>query len=165
MEYLNFKALLEAFAEQFENNYKLDLQDKKASGQLINSISVRVNGSGDDYFVTVSLEDYWKYIEYGRQAGSKFPPINAIKEWIEQKPIIPQMHDSGKIPTLNSLAFLIARAISQNGIAPDNIFERTFDDVLSDFKSALEIALLDDVTNYLGLHLRYKGLTREIKII
>lgn len=48
-------------------------------------------------------------VETGRKPGA-FPNITAIRQWIEDKPIIPQ----GNI-SKNSLAFLIARSISRKG--------------------------------------------------
>jgi len=48
-------------------------------------------------------------VETGRRPGS-FPNITAIRQWIDDKPIIPRDNISK-----NSLAFLIARSIARKG--------------------------------------------------
>lgn len=167
IEFPNLIALMQAFADQFENNYKLDLQEKKASGSLIESIHTSIQVNKNIFEVSVSLNDYWIYVEYGRRQGDKFPPIDAIQRWIQEKNIVPTADANNRIPTEKSLAFLIARSIAQNGIAPSNAFNRTFDNVLSDFKEALEIALMDDINGWLKSLYGSENYSRttEIKLI
>lgn len=56
-------------------------------------------------------ENYSEQLEFGRKAG-KFPPIQAIKQWITDKGIVGNIR--GNI-SISSLAFLIARKISREG--------------------------------------------------
>jgi hypothetical protein len=35
------------------------------------------------------MEEYWKYLEYGRKSG-KMPPIDDILSWINVKKILPR---------------------------------------------------------------------------
>ena len=58
--------------------------------------------------IELLLNDYVQYIESGRKKGSKFPPIEAIREWAKKK--------LGKQD--NSTIFLIRRAIAEDGIKP-----------------------------------------------
>ena len=58
--------------------------------------------------IQLLLNDYVQYIESGRKAGSKFPPIQPIVQWAKKR----------GIPTDNSTIFLIRRAISEDGIRP-----------------------------------------------
>lgn len=74
-----------------------------ASGRLADSVRYEVNERG----LKVFAADYIYYIEHGRAPG-KFPPIDSIKQWIEDKGL------NFDIP-VNSLAFLIARKIAQKG--------------------------------------------------
>lgn len=58
--------------------------------------------------IQLLLNDYVQYIESGRKAGSKFPPIQPIVNWAKKR----------NIPTDNSTIFLIRRAIAEDGIRP-----------------------------------------------
>jgi hypothetical protein len=64
------------------------------------------------------LQDYWKYVEYGRKAGT-FPNLDAIKRWIRNKPVLPTAYN-GKIPTIDTLAYLIGRKIEREGTNATN---------------------------------------------
>lgn len=58
--------------------------------------------------IQLLLNDYVQYIESGRKAGSKFPPIQPIVQWAKKR----------GIPTDNSTIFIIRRAIAEDGIRP-----------------------------------------------
>lgn len=58
--------------------------------------------------IQLLLNDYVQYIESGRKAGSKFPPIQPIVNWAKKR----------GIKTDNSTMFLIRRAIAEDGIRP-----------------------------------------------
>ena len=75
----------------------------KASGRWTNSVEATSTPDSG----TIWAEDYTEYLVDGRGKG-KFPPIDKIKQWIKDKGI------QSDIP-VNSLAFLIARKISQEG--------------------------------------------------
>ena len=79
----------------------------KASGQFEEGLKVEM---GLDSVKLVGNK-YAEQLEYGRRSG-KFPPIEAIKQWINDKGIINNI--KGNI-TISSLAFLIARKISKQG--------------------------------------------------
>ena len=84
-----------------------DAKGMRASGKFADSLEVRVEG------LTAQLwgENYAQQLETGRKSG-KFPPIDAIKKWIEEKGIASRIQ--GEI-SVGSLAFLIARKISREG--------------------------------------------------
>lgn len=84
-----------------------DAKGMRASGKFAESLEVKVQG------LTAQLwgEDYSQQLETGRKSG-KFPPINAIEQWIKDKGIANQIQ--GQI-SISSLAFLIARKIAQSG--------------------------------------------------
>lgn len=56
------------------------------------------------------IADYWQYVAYGRKAGAKLPPIEAILNWIRRKGI----RFEGR--TENQTAWAIAIAIQRDGI-------------------------------------------------
>lgn len=85
---------------------KYDELGMRASGNWARSLDVRVSG------LTAKLlgPKYTEQLVFGRKPG-KFPPIAAIERWIREKGLKP-IEDNLKI---SSLAFLIARKISQEG--------------------------------------------------
>ena len=84
-----------------------DAKGMRASGKFAESLEVKVQG------LTAQLwgEDYSQQLETGRKSG-KFPPINAIEQWIKDKGIANRIE--GQI-SISSLAFLIARKIAKSG--------------------------------------------------
>ena len=84
-----------------------DAKGMRASGKFADTLEVKVQG------LTAQLwgEDYSQQLETGRKAG-RFPPIDAIEQWIKDKGIANRIQ--GEI-SISSLAFLIARKIARNG--------------------------------------------------
>jgi hypothetical protein len=103
---------------QFGKNYveiltaELIAADKKATGNLIDSLDWRVQGEATAIQIFIQANDYLTYVDQGRKPGS-YPPIQAIKTWCSIKGI-PQ-----------SAAFPIARSIFKFGIKPTNVIDKT----------------------------------------
>ena len=110
-------SLAKAFAEDVMNI----TADIMASSMLVNDKVGRNTISQDsnifkemyakasgNIVIQLLLNDYVQYIESGRKAGSKFPPIQPIVQWAKKR----------GIPTDNSTIFLIRRAIAEDGIRP-----------------------------------------------
>lgn len=152
IEYKNTLAVLNRFANALVNQYKDYLAHADYSqGELyktikVNSVHVVVN----NFIVQLDLAEYWKYIEYGRRKGAKMPPITAIENWIKRRNIIPRpiQLKSGKtvIPSTKSLAFIIARSISINGIAARPFMKNSIKLIKEKFIKEIEDALVQDVT-------------------
>ena len=148
MKFSRTEALLNSFAQTIVNRYK-DKISEYASGKLYKSIDYTITSKSDSYLVTINLEEYWKFIEKGRRAGAKIPPVSAIENWIKIRKIIPRpvTLKSGKqrVPTVQQLAYVIARSIARKGIAPRPFMRETIEDTMNDFKSKLTAAVRDDV--------------------
>lgn len=125
LELTTIQDITNDFVVELKN--KLKANDSYASGDLVNSIRGIVKQNGKYVVISIQLEDYWQYVENGRKAG-KYPPLSAIKKWISVKPVLPRPLKSGKLPTANQLAFLIARKISKVGIKPKPFLKPTITD-------------------------------------
>ena len=90
--------------------------NKIATGELYD-VKAEVNVNGGTYTISLILQDYWKYVEQGRQPG-KFPNVGKLQEWIKIKAIIPEPMKDGKFPTEKQLTFMIGNSIKEKGIRP-----------------------------------------------
>ena len=156
-------AVLADYAKEAEEIYKyqISLGGKNASRNLVNTIKSNVVVGENAYEVTLTLQEYWKYIEGGRKGktssppGAKykaaFPPVDAILNWILVKPVLPRPSADGKMEKLRpkSLAYLIGRKIEQEGIEPHPALKTTKEELDKIYHERLSAALGHDVTNYI----------------
>lgn len=85
---------------------KYEEKGMRASGKWAESLEAQIVGNRG----IILGEPYTQQLEHGRTAG-KFPPIDMIEQWIQDKGILAIDADI----TLKSLAFLIARKIARQG--------------------------------------------------
>lgn len=140
---------LNHFADYFIQSARNNLSDNNtnASFDLYNSFE-KIIDIGDDWFsVKISLEDYWYYVENGRKAG-KFPPLPKIQEWVNIKPVEALPDRNGRIPSVEQLSFLIGRKIANEGTEPQPFFEPAKEDAIARFELAIDLAIAEDVDNY-----------------
>lgn len=142
--------VLNEFADAFIQNARnnLEANQSNASYNLYNSFE-KVIEVGEDYFkVSISLADYWQFLENGRGPG-KFPPVDKIKEWIEVKPINPTPLSNGKIPSVEQLSFLISRKIANEGTEGKPFFEPAKEQTIREFEDKINEAIEEDVSNFI----------------
>ena len=164
MELLNFDnlmATLEEYAQEVRNLYqdKLIEGDRISSGKLLNSIEYQVTQGENEYVVSLSLEKYWKYLEYGisgkeNNTNRPFPNTNwgaykHILEWINVKPVLPRPDKNGKLPTPERLAGAITASLIRNGIEPGSELKETIEEVNARYKDKIIIAIRKDTENLL----------------
>lgn len=153
MKFSRTESLLNSFAQTIVNRYK-DKISEYASGKLYKTIDYSITSQNDSYLVTINLEEYWKFIEKGRRAGAKMPPVSAIENWIKIRKIIPRplILKSGKqrVPTVPQLAFIIARSIAKKGIKPRQFMRETIAETIETFKDKLSAAVREDVLENLN---------------
>lgn len=113
----NITLLAKAFAEDIMNitadimassmlvNDKVGRNTIAPDSKIFKEMYAKASGN---IVIQLLLNDYVQYIESGRKAGSKFPPIQPIVQWAKKR----------GIPTDNSTIFLIRRAIAEDGIRP-----------------------------------------------
>ena len=155
MKFSRTESLLNSFAQTIVSRYN-DRISEYSSGKLYKTIDYTITSNTDSYLVTINLEEYWKYISYGRKPGSRMPPVEAIENWIKVRKILPRpiTLKSGKqrVPTVPQLAYVIARSISRKGIAPRPFMRESINQTIEDFKSKLSAAVRDDVLENLNFH-------------
>lgn len=139
--------VLYEFAVEVRNLYQdnLILNNRIASGNLLNNIDFRLKINDSTYSVIFSMEDYWWYVENGRKAGKR-PPMDKILEWVKIKPILPRPSNE-KLPTPNQLAFLIARKIGEEGTEGTGDLSYSIDKVFERYREKIYTAIYDDVDN------------------
>lgn len=151
-----YKTLMD-YGVSLRDAYKDGLlqNDRRATGDLLNSIEVGIEVGEREFTVYLDLADYWKYVE--DDTPPHFPPLDKIKDWIRAKPINALPDSRGRIPTPDQLAFLIGRAMA--GLSPNqptlknpnggttgtHDLEDAQDRVWTWFEEELGNALLDDV--------------------
>lgn len=150
--------VLNEFADTFIQIARDNLQanGSNASYGLYDSFQKIIEVGEDSFSVKIQLEDYWKYVEEGRGPG-KYPPPDAIRNWIEVKPVVPQADMNGRTPTVEQLTFLISRKIAEEGTNPQPFFEPAKEEAIRQFEDRIAYAIQEDVSNYI-LELVQKGM-------
>ena len=149
----NVEAVLREFADAVAAQYKDNLRasGRPASGALEKSITTEVRIGERSWSVTMTLEDYWKYIEYGtrgRHTGNphrKFPPLDKILAWVQIKPNLPKPTDL----TPEQFARRVAGKIMWYGTTGKDDLARAKRDTIAEFEGRLAEALRLDVTDYI----------------
>jgi hypothetical protein len=112
---------LEVFGKEYieEMGDILKKKDKIATRELIESIDTKIlkTGFGTSYTLKIIAAKHLKYVDEGRRAGGKAPPIAPIKEWARVKGL-PE-----------GLAFPIAKKIGEEGIKPTHVIKKALDKV------------------------------------
>jgi hypothetical protein len=149
MEFNRVQKVLTDFVELMRDGYKERLASEgiNASGSLSNSVTANVEMDGAVFEVSLTLNEYWKYIEGGRpptQNNGNGELRRNILQWIKVKPVLPTPFN-GKLPTEEQLAYLISRKIHREGYEGKEPLKKTFEEVEDMLKSDLEIAFAEDI--------------------
>jgi hypothetical protein len=121
--------------------------------RLIDSVETVVTVDGHSFTASLKLNDYWKYVE--EDTKPHWPPLDAIRRWVEIKPVIPRPDGNGRIPTPQQLAFLIGRKMA--GLSPSGApggtvgthdLQKTKDAVIPVYMEKIQDALRLDIARY-----------------
>ena len=109
------------FIKALQNN--LLKKKSKATGQLYEKIEPSFKQTDTGYKMTISMMDYWKYIEDGRpptKGGGNGKVYRNIFEWIKYKPDLQReiARSPDRIAATKSLAYVITRKIHREGTQP-----------------------------------------------
>lgn len=131
-----------------------------ASGNLINSVKTVINMDGQTIEASLSLDKVWDYVEHGSKPEGEYPrhwpPVDAIKNWIRIKPVLPYPDKNGKLPTTDQLAYLIGRKIHNKGIKGYHYLQQSIDEMMFYYEGLIEEALSQDITDMVdGMFSKY----------
>lgn len=143
-DYPHLESVLREFGNAMEDYMRQHLAENgtNASETLTRSIKHIINKDGQDYEISISLEEYWKYVENGTKPH--WPPREAIISWILVKPVIPEERN-GKLPTIEQLGYLIRRKISEDGTEAQPFFWRSVEEAMAEFEQRIGEAIEQDV--------------------
>jgi hypothetical protein len=129
LQFNNLQAVLNQYGEQLISLYRQKLlqTNTDATGTLGNTLNYIVETNEGLFELSLRIQDYWKYVEEGRGPG-KYPPINDIKNWIRVKPVTPTIYNE-KLPTIDQLAYLIARKIHLRGTRGKYLLQASLDEL------------------------------------
>lgn len=146
------KKQFKAIAQEFVQQYKQQLEnfDANATGTLSSTATASVEVNGPLITLYAELAPEWKWVENGRKPGGKFPPRQAILNWMKIRNILPR---GPKPISQESLAFLIQRKIAVKGIAPrpalHNAAEEIADEFVNEVYRQFDAILQADIENNL----------------
>lgn len=143
MEWTNLIEELNNFGSAVVNLYRDNLRQARTTGLLEDSISFEVVIDSDSISLQLTLQEYWKWLEEGRQPG-KFPNINAIAKWITDKGI-PTAPAIPNAPTLSQMTYLIGRKIANEGIEAKHYLGNTIEELQQEFRDRLADAIAKDI--------------------
>ena len=149
IKWIRLTEVLNEFADRFIQNARDNLQANGsiATGKLYDSFKKIIEIEDNSFKVSISLADYWYYVEHGRGPG-KFPPPDVIRNWIEVKPVnISPIN--GKMPSVEQVGFLIGRKIAENGTQPKPFLEPAKEQTLREFEERIAYAIEEDIGNYI----------------
>ena len=120
----NFKQAVLDYGELYiaELTKQLILNDKKATGDLIDSLDCRVIETVDGLMLEILANPYLRYVDKGRKKGT-LPNVLNIEKWIEQRGITP-VSEKGKVITVEQLSWAIAKSIEKDGIPATNVTKK-----------------------------------------
>lgn len=133
---------------------RLNEDGSNASYKLNQSLKYELRVDGREYELGINMEEYWKWVNDGRKAG-RMPPLKNIRDWILIKPVTPMRNKNGKLPTVNQLAWLIARKIGEKGTEGTNFFEDTMEALYNQMEKDVERAIQDDVDENVEKIIKY----------
>jgi len=175
----------------------LEKTNSISTGDLNKSLDFELIKNKNGYLINFKALEYFKFVDKGvRGSGesrknrtspysfkNKMPPMSHIKKWIVDNGLVAKAMDVRKYgktrretkainseTKVNTLAFLIARSIKNNGLTATNFWSDAFEKTFADFGQRMSAALgktisvsleqmKEDLANFKG-----KGAGKGVKI-
>lgn len=147
---------VEGVAEQIANVYrdKLAQAGYDKNGELYN-FTFEVEYEGLLFHLYFNLPDYWIYAEKGRGPG-KFPPPDAIRQWLTAKRFTPVPGTNGKVPSTEQMVYLVSRKIAREGTTGKPLLEQTIKET--------ENLLIDTILKYIDEQVKKELKENDIEL-
>ena len=126
---------------------KMGMNKSYATGELADTMETVVE-INDEYFkVSIKLQDYWYYLENGTKPH--FPPLQAIKDWVEVKGITPEERN-GYTPSIEQLPYMIQKSIGKYGTEAHPFFNENKEIVYKEFENNIIYAIDEDIAEWVN---------------
>lgn len=160
IQLIEVRKVLTEYKTKFEELVKTKIQkkDKIASGNLLASISTKIEVDGSVYTVILNSLYYLKYLETGTKPH--WPPTEPILKWVKDKRLPTREYTGDKsLPTEKQLAYLIGRAMAgkspnqaklpnpNGGTEKNFIIAETIEELNEIYLKRLQEALTIDIYN------------------
>lgn len=120
-------------------------EGKQDTGELIQSIQFTVDG----LTLTINMVEYAQWVDQGRSPNSKFPPVQAIRGWVQRKGLRTDSSSSLE-QQQRSLAYLIGRKIARDGIPPTNFIDNAITPkVIKELENDIVKEIEDNIEDYI----------------
>ena len=152
IQLIEVRKVLTEYKTKFEELVKTKIQkkDKIASGNLLASISCKIEVNGSVYTVILNSLDYLKYLETGTKPH--WPPTKPILKWVKDKRLPTREYTGDKsLPTEKQLTYLVRRKIAKEGTEPNYIIAETIEELNEIYLKRLQEALEIDIYNAMPL--------------
>jgi hypothetical protein len=154
------REVLQDYSQKFIDAFhkSLEKHDRLASGVLWQSVKAPVKVMGQRVILEITMNDYWRWVNDGRKAGSKQPPPQAMLKHIANRGVdyrglqnyytnkkglkIKRTKPLSKEKALNTLAFLIGRKIKKKGIKPTHFADEVIEsNLVNEMEKELSISV------------------------
>ena len=121
--------------------FYLNVRKKNSTKDLFNSLGWEINANTKGKLrLRFTGMPYAGVVDKGRRAG-KMPPVQAIRKWINQKPVKLRNKQGQFIPktdaNIDRAAYAMALKIKRKGIKGSNFFSDAFEDEFGKFPKEL----------------------------
>ena len=125
---------------------KMGMNQSYATGELADTMETVVE-INDEYFkVSIKLQDYWYYLENGTKPH--FPPLQAIKDWVEVKGITPEERNG--YTSIEDLPYMIQKSIGKYGTEAHPFFNENKEIVYKEFENNIIYAIDEDIAEWIN---------------
>ena len=152
--------VLKKHLDNFIDRVKDNLDKNEASGSLAASIAPKIEVVEDGLRITVEMEDYWEFIDKGRQGHGKRPPYSPgvvsildfqvkntypdILKWIAQKPLQlrppkrKKLKGNWKKQAAKTAAWFIAKKKARDYTPGNKFLSKEVDGFIEDLQKDIE---------------------------